>query len=440
MLREPGRNTMSTPYKQQKILEMLEVYLHKKNWTEDVLTPKTGLKEGWFINTPDDGRYVINAEPVTIEFNTTPKTVYQIIPTARPIYESAKAVGLVPYVNSAAERSGMGHFHIGGRSLDESPFYIHENLLRNVLVFFHKHPSLLFGFAEAYDVGMNSNIETFHAKDRQFSFKSIIDDYDNWFEKYSHVDSHENGLLKLLDLLRYDINIVNWTKGIGFKGYFAHYRYIGLKQLFDLSSDTKNDLKDPLTVEFRVIRPPPTPEHAQALAKFLILVMDYLARPQYLEPFEWVTPQQYSRFFTGTKIQADWLRVKELLKVNDPLLDQMVNELVESIHAKKIYSDLETGLEIFEAYSEKQIKGTEFELRMDAQVWPLKPTLLIGNKNLSSEKVEINGKEYWIASLRPQKIGIKAEKFKADPFRFLEINPRKKLPLFSRVVSCMQIF
>jgi hypothetical protein len=108
MLREPGRNTMSTPYKQQKILEMLEVYLHKKNWTEDVLTPKTGLKEGWFINTPDDGRYVINAEPVTIEFNTTPKTVYQIIPTARPIYESAKAVGLVPYVNSAAERSGLG--------------------------------------------------------------------------------------------------------------------------------------------------------------------------------------------------------------------------------------------------------------------------------------------------------------------------------------------
>jgi hypothetical protein len=52
----------------------------------------------------------------------------------------------------------------------ENPFFVHPLLLRNIQVYLHKHPALLHGFAEAYDIGINSNIETFHEESRQRVF------------------------------------------------------------------------------------------------------------------------------------------------------------------------------------------------------------------------------------------------------------------------------
>ena len=142
-------------------------------------------------------------DPVCIEFKTSPFTIDETIKRATPVFEAAKQTGLVPYVKPAAERSGMGHIHVGGETLATNPFYKYPNLLRNVLVFFHQHPSLMYGFAEAWDIGHNSNIETYHNKYRFKSFKKIIAEFDEFFldavpgEKYHSL----NYLLDLFDKL-----------------------------------------------------------------------------------------------------------------------------------------------------------------------------------------------------------------------------------------------
>ena len=158
---------MYTDYKKEKMDLMLAEYL-KLRGLEKRHVRYDGtheyIKPGYEFHVPGEGIYVINMEPVTIELNTTPKTYEQIMTVAPEIYQAAEKAGLVPYVNTAAERSGMGHIHVGGNTLGESPFYKHPNLLRNLLVYFHQHPSLLYGFAEAWDIGYGSNIENYFEK------------------------------------------------------------------------------------------------------------------------------------------------------------------------------------------------------------------------------------------------------------------------------------
>lgn len=183
MVNEPGRMTIKTPHKEIKMNQMLDAYLkflglNRANNTNY----KPDFKLGYFIQVPEDGTYVINMEPVTVEFNSTPKRLDDIIRTSEPIFAAAKEANLVPYVNPAAERSGMGHVHVGGSTLAESPFYIYPNLLRNIMVYLHNNPSLLHGFAEAFDIGINSNIETYHKTTRQAQFQSAIEDFDRWYQ------------------------------------------------------------------------------------------------------------------------------------------------------------------------------------------------------------------------------------------------------------------
>lgn len=117
MVKEPGRMTQGTPHKLKKMDAFFDhlgskLGFNRKSIVED--TSKNGKKPGYKFTVPNDGVYVMNMEPVTIEVNTTPKKLDQIVHASTPIFEAANEVNLVPYVNPAAERSGMGHIHVGG--------------------------------------------------------------------------------------------------------------------------------------------------------------------------------------------------------------------------------------------------------------------------------------------------------------------------------------
>lgn len=435
IVNEPGRMTMTTPYKQAKLKEMLSHYVKLMNLPESAISKKTSWKPGFYVDVPQDGKYIINTEPVTIEFNSTPKRLNEILMVAKPIYEAADLAGLKPYVNPAAERSGMGHIHVGGWTLGDSPFYRNENLLRNVLAFFHKHPSLLYGFAEAYDLGNGSNIETLHNEDRQLALKEIMDGYDSWV-KASPQSIRGNGFLGFIDLVKNSKSPVQWTYGSGFDGFFAHYRFINLEHLESLSPTTAPTDAGKYTVEFRLIRPPPSAAHAHALARLLATVMEYLAKPDHLENFKMISAAEFSNFMSGTKIASDWEEVKKILRIKDPLLDSMVSEMVENVHSKVVTKDPKKGFTIFEAYSEKELKGHRFEIRIDANDAPNRPQLQFQNEILAFEKVHLGKKDYWIAVLDPDKQGIPIESLRNSPTNFLK---NISLPI-PPILKCSKIF
>ena len=413
IVNETGRNTMTTPYKARKLNEMLKYYVRLIGLPETAIEYKSTWKPGYFINVPNDGKYVINTEPVTIEFNTTPKKLGEIKQAAEPIYKAAEMANLKPYVNPAAERSGMGHIHVGGASLSESPFYLHENLLRNVLAFFHKHPSLLYGFAEAYDVGKGSNIETLHEADKQLAIENVIAEYDLWSARKG--DHAPNGLIKFVEFLKRSDTPVKWTGQNGFNGWFAHYRFINLEHVEILNAHFDPSLKGKQTIEFRMFRPPPTAAHAEALAKMLVSVMDYLAKPKHLEKFTPIAPEDARLYMSGTKVQSDWEEVKKIVKIESTLLDEMVYEYVSTVYKKIIKSEPKIGVEIFEAYSEKEFKGQRFEIRLDANIWNYAPKWEIGAKEIDFSKVTVARKTYWIAIVDITASGLDLEKFRKYP-------------------------
>jgi hypothetical protein len=404
MTQEIGRSKGWTPHKEKKIKEMLHAYLQEFQLSEkDFLEIKTLNSLAFEILTAEE-KYHINIEPVTIEVKSQPKKRDEILFAADPIFKIAKAIGLVPYVNPAAERSGMGHVHVGGRPLQKSPFYQNPHLLRNMMVYFHKHPSLLFGLAEAYDIGLGSNIESFHEPDRQRAFQRVIQKFDRWYEKPKDKEMEKKGLIYFMNLL---------TQSSHAEDFLSHYRTINLENLkglpsyFHLPRGVSEGLighgaRSLLTVEFRSFRPPLSSEHAQAYADYLLALMERLSEPGYLDPFEWISPEHYDRFYTASKIQSDWEHVKNELSVDLPLIDLMIEETVRTLHSQKTKLFHLPQAELFPAYSPKELKGQYFELRLpvsqkdsNAETKKIK----IGKKSVHFEKVSLAGASYWIALL-----------------------------------------
>ena len=395
MVDEPGRSTMTTPHKEAKAQAIVYRLAENVGLPPSTVVSKTTWKPGHYINVPNDGKWVVNAEPVTIEVNTTPRHYAQIVSTAEPIFEATKANGLVPYVNPAAERSGMGHVHVGARKMGENPFFTNPLLLRNVMVYLHKHPALLFGFSEAYDNGLNSNIETYHVEERQKEFEKAIATFDRWYDLSSPAQRKNGALNKLLDLYR--IHGKN-------SHFFEHYRYINLEHIAQGNFTADNEGK--LTVEFRNFRPPKDPETAKAFATLLVAIMEKQSAPEYKEPFAWITPEAYRRFNTGTKVASDWIEVRKVLSLNDKHLNAAVREYVTAIQKQKTHLTSLPNSELFSAYSEKENKGTYFELRLPVSAYAEVPHIEANGASLEFEKVAIRGAKFWVASVDTKKLNI----------------------------------
>lgn len=399
MVDEPGRMTMSTPHKQKKLNTFRSAYVEELGLDANSIEVKSGFKEGNFINVPGDGKHVMNMEPVTIEVNTTPKLFDQIEAAATPIFKASEAANLKPYMNPAAERSGMGHIHVGGRTLAESPFYKNPNLLRNMMVYYHKHPSLLWGFGEAYDIGNKSNIETFHDPKKQAAFERAVKKYDAWYKKTSEKGGDlSDGLRQFLLALKSEQGSV---PGLDF---FHHYRAINLEHLVAFR-DGRMDINTPgkATVEFRGFRPPKSPQHAKADADLLVNLMELQSEPGRLESFSNISPDAYDRFHTSSKVAADWELVKKELPSKNPLWDEMLTEYVDVQHKAQILRVSLGGkrdLEVYPSFSEKGNKGSYFEVRIPVNGNKTKPKIAFEGAPLDFEKVKVGKEEFWVSLVK----------------------------------------
>lgn len=421
MVNEKGRNTISTPYKEAKAEAFARNLVARLNLDASVLKIKKTWKPGLFINVPSDGQWVVNAEPVTIEVNTTPRHLDELLSTAAPIYATASAVGLVPYVNPAAERSGMGHIHVGAEVMRENPFFANPRLLRNVMVYLHKHPSLLHGFAEAFDIGLQSNIETYHTPERQAAFQRAVGQFDRWAASVTEKTLAEKGLNKFLEILRR-----NDSRDIGF---FEHYRFINLEHVKDFPYSA--DATGKLTIEFRNFRPPKDPATAKAFAEMLLAVMEKQSTAGHVEPFRWISSGEYDRFNTGTRVLADWEEARRELGLKIGELDAAINEYADAVQRTSWKPSELPGAEIFLAYSQKGNRGKFYELRLPAHPGDEKPELAVAGKTVELEFVRVNGKFYWIAALNTPELGIEPSDLSSG---------RAGMKIHRAVRTCPQVF
>ena len=401
MVDEPGRNTMDTPHKTQKTQELTELIAKQLTLESDKIEKKTTWKPGLFLNVPKDGKWVINSEPVTIEVNTPPKHFSEIEKVSEFIFNAAQSASLVPYVNPGAERSGMGHIHIGAARIGDSPFFINHLLLRNTMIYLHNNPALLHGFSEAYDIGSGSNIETYHEKEKQEALKKAIEIFDAWYETADE-KAREQSLSKFLEALK------TASAGVAVD-FFHHYRFMNLEHLSDLAGKFIDpNMEGKYTVEFRNFRPPKNPGTAKAFAELLVKIMEKMAVPGHLETLREVNEVEYNRFNTSTVVEANWEELKKALGLSNKHLDEQIKEYSDTVRNLKKKLPGVKGAEVFNAYSRKEDKGTKFEIRIPVQSYTERPILTTGEYVVDFELATVGKKSYWVGVLDTKAANINA--------------------------------
>jgi len=160
--------------------------------------------------------------------------------------------------------------------------------------------------------------------------------------------------------------------------------------------------------------------------------MDHLSTPGHLEKFEKIPTDHLANFMTGTKIASDWEDVKRHLNIQDPYLDAMVAEFVTNIHSKVVWRNDRAGLEIFESYSEKELKGKHFEIRFDANLHQEAPSYEIAGRHIKLEKVRMGPKDYWVGVVKLNELSIDTLDFRQNTFRYLSPSINLCSALFGR--------
>ncbi|MEM9494172.1 MAG: transglutaminase family protein, partial [Myxococcota bacterium] len=97
----------------------------------------------WATVTPDPGVLEINMAP-------TP-CVAEYFTELRCLYQEAATLELSPvrrfFNGEESESGGGGHLTLGGRSAQDSPFFVHPRLLPRLVAYFNRHPALSYAFA-----------------------------------------------------------------------------------------------------------------------------------------------------------------------------------------------------------------------------------------------------------------------------------------------------
>ena len=411
MVNEPGRLTLETPHKREKFEAMIAAVLADLDTTHSAVRSSIGSSEykpGVRLQIPGRGDYLVDMEPVCIEWNQLPVRSFEMIATWAPIFSAANRVGLVPYINPAAERSGMGHFHVGGHTVATNPYFRHPTLLRNMMVTLHQHPSLLWGFAEAYDIGLDSNIETYHEQ-RQSVLRAAVAKFDRWYKSASPADKR-NGAFKFLGIL-HSLHSVS-------VGFFQHYRFLNLQHVKALANGTiesDGQRTGKYTIEHRNFRPAPTAPHAQALTELLLRVMDKLAPEDLLTPWKTISSAEYTRFHSATVVSDDWSRVvNEFALPNNQIWNDMIGEYVNNQTSRARTHPTVQGLELLPAYSEKYNKGKYFEMRTLAEgAFAIAPPEIVipDGPAIDWRRVTIGDQIYWLTVVRGNGTTVSIESF-----------------------------
>lgn len=427
MVNEPGRMTMATPHKEAKFNTMIARFLQilDAEKTAELTTINSALsKPGKKIVIPGKDTFIADMEPVCVEWNMSPLRYYEQAGNWAPVFRAAAESELVPYVNPAAERSGMGHMHVGGPKVALNPFLKHPLLLRNMMVYLHQHPSLMWGFAEAYDIGPNSNIETLHSPYRQVRFARAVELFDRWYD-VATPEQRADGAFKFLGYL--------WRQGG--EDFFYHYRLLNLehlKPLIDRSMGESGELRGKYTVEFRNIRPYKTPDHVQAVSEFLFQLMDRLAKPNSRIPFRKISPEQYTNFHSGLVISHDWREVQNELRLKrkNPIWDEMVGEYIANLSSHTFSLDLGRGVRVAPAYSEKENKGTYFEISLPRIEGETSPVIEVGTHRVFMQPVVVSGENWWVGVAKTREMGVRPE----------DLRSGRAIRLSRRDVRCRFLF
>ena len=118
----------------------------------------------------------------------------------------------------------------------------------------------------------------------------------------------------------------------------------------------------------------------------------YLARPDFLVPFDHISERSALVQWTPTKIKEDWKIVKELINHENKLSDEMINELINI--SKEVPSPIE-GAKMRKAFSQKENKGLAFEILIP-DTRPLRPVIYIKDLPVYIERIRVDGEKYWI--------------------------------------------
>jgi hypothetical protein len=323
---------------------------------------------------------VLDMEPGCLEWNFKPKTIFNLLTTWKPFFLAADKAGLVSYVYRAGRSAGGGHYHVGGVKPSENPFIKYPLLLRNVLVYFHNHPSLLYGFAEGFDVGSDSSNWNFHDENRKAAFERAISRFDSWYQSADSA-SGMRSLGKLLSLL-------NQSESAQL---IKHDNFINLQHIVRFINGEEGS-ENKATVEFRGVRPLSSAVEVEAVGRMLFHILDYLSVPDQVVEFERFTEGQSRNMLSPTVIESDWQVVREEIGLKSSTLDTLVKVVTRNSDLGRRKNGERTSRM---AYSEVDREGSNREIVVEVKPGQAFPEFIeYQGYTIETTRAEIDRKVY----------------------------------------------
>jgi len=323
-------------------------------------------------------------EPGAIEINMTPKPIFSLKTSWAPIFRLARKVQLKNSVFPLGVGGGGGHIHVGGESKEVNPFLLNANMLRNVLVYTHHHPSLLFGFSEGFDVGPQSSARTLHDPALEIGFYSAIHHFDEWYIEASPEERRTEGLHRLGGaLLKYAPLFMEHNVFINFE----HASRIVLPY----ASNHK------ATVEWRNIRPLKNPAQVEAMAGLILRLMDRGSNPYLVVPLTGLAKDQFMAFMSPSYVEADWELVKSELGIDDPILNQMIHDYTRNPDLNPVSYG---GGVVRGAYSDHARMGKFLEFVKPLAKGRKSNTVMFQGRSYPAAQFKKDGQDYLVAIVR----------------------------------------
>ena len=378
--------TFSTPHKREKIEAFaFAIAKRRKELPQDIKRNLSAAFKPFVKMQFAQETVALTMEPGCVEANQSPKSIFEIRKAWTPIFQAARDVNLANDVYRLGTFGGGGHFHVGGRSKAENPFWLNPLMLRNVLVYTHQHPSLLYGFSEAYDMGRFSSIRALHSQFWQRQFRAAIDEFDSWYARATANERSDKGLGFLLRQLQDYCPI-----------FFDHDVFINLEHSMAMARPGTTNEK--ATVEWRNFRPLENPDQVEAVAGLILKVMDKMAEPGFVVPFRMFSGQEVLNFTGPATTEYDWQLVKAELALSDPRLDEMLLAYTRNSNLKKrSYRDGK----IQEAYSELARRGANEEIVLPLRKGEPLPVIQYQGGGYVAAEIVKNGRRF-AAAVIPQ--------------------------------------
>lgn len=328
-------NTCGSPEKKKRALLMIkwlsDLY-GEKNFSLLEDTSYSSFKPAWLYEVTEKAdvlkrknKIKLDMEPQTVEVVQEPMHLNQLAKGWKPIFDAAASADMVGSVYASGYKSGSGHFHVGFKDQKDNVFKTNPIALRNLLVFFHNNPALLYGFASGFEAGTAGvAINEFPFADvlsRHDDFSKLIIEFDEWYLKQED--------RKKLDSDAFVTRLRNSSVG---RLFFGHDIFINLEHF----------LRSRGTVEFRNIRPMQSAKEVEAMGYLLLKITDYAAGSDLIPLSENKETIAQGRFYSPMYIEENWRKLVDILKLKESFKRQLTR-MVESVTKYGNYKTVISG-------------------------------------------------------------------------------------------------